>query len=242
MYIKNINDIIKLGDLMDQFERFKLLIDEKFENIMQKKVLIIGLGGVGSYALEALIRSGISDITIIDNDVIDITNLNRQLMTTLNNIGKYKVDVLEDRIKSINPNCKIKKIKEFITKDNLKNFFDTNLDYIIDACDTIQTKKEIIKFSVENNIKLISCMGTGNKLDPSKLKVIDIRKTSYDPIAKILRKYIKDEKINKKIMVVCSDEICHKKIDKIIPSNSFVPATAGLLCASYIINDIIENR
>ena len=113
-------------------------------------------------------------------------------------------------------------------------------DYIIDACDYIETKKELIRICVKNNIKLISSMGTGNKLDPSKLKIMDIRKTNYDPIAKIIRKMVKDEKINKKIMVVCSDE--EKVINNIkdIPSNSFVPPVAGLLCTSYVINDIIK--
>lgn len=225
---------------MNQFERLILQIGEKnVEKIKSTSVAIIGLGGVGGYALESIIRSGIGTITIIDNDTIDITNLNRQLITTHDNIGKYKVDVWEERIKTINPNIKIYKIKEFITKDNLNIIFQHKIDYFIDACDTISTKKEIIKECVKRNIKVISSMGTGNKLDPSKLEIVDIRKTSYDPIAKIIRKMVKDEHITKKIPVICSREQPIKTNSKTISSNSFVPATAGLLCTSYIINDVI---
>lgn len=227
---------------MSQFERFELLVKDKINDIKNKKVLVIGLGGVGSYAIEALIRSGISDITIVDNDTISITNLNRQLMTYQNNIGKYKTDEIEKRILSINPKCKIKKVTKFITLDNINELFNDDYDYIVDACDTVTIKLELIRISKRKNIKLISCMGTGNKMDPTKLKIMDIRKTSYDPLAKIIRKMIKSEKINGKVMVVCSDEVGYTNVKDIIPSNSFVPATAGLLCASYIINDIVGDK
>ena len=227
---------------MNQFERLELLIGKDLETIQIKKILIIGLGGVGSYATEALIRSGISNITIVDNDIIDITNLNRQLMTYHSNIGKNKTDEIEKRILDINPNCKINKINKFITLDNINELFNTDYDYIIDACDTITVKLELIRISKRKNIKLISCMGTGNKMDPSKLKIMDIRKTNYDKIAKIVRKMVKDEKIKGKVMVVCSDEEGYTKVKSTIPSNSFVPAVAGLLCASYIINDIVGDK
>jgi len=224
---------------MNQFERLELLVKDKIKDIHNKNVLVIGLGGVGSYAVEGLIRSGIENITIVDNDRISITNLNRQLMTYQNNIGKYKTDEIERRILDINPNCKIKKINKFITLDNINELFNDNFDYIVDACDTISVKLELIRISKRKNIKLISSMGTGNKMDPSRLKILDIRKTSYDPIAKIIRKMVKDDRIKGKVMVVCSDEVGFTKITDEIPSNSFVPATAGLLCASFIINDIV---
>lgn len=227
---------------MSQFERFELLVKDKINNIKEKKVLVIGLGGVGSFAVEGLIRSGISNITIVDNDTISITNLNRQLMTYQNNIGKYKTDEIEKRILDINSDCKIKKVTKFITLDNINELFNDNYDYIVDACDTVTIKLELIRISKRKNIKLISCMGTGNKMDPSKLKIMDIRKTSYDPLAKIIRKMVNNEKINGKVMVVCSDEVGYTKVKDIIPSNSFVPATAGLLCASYIINDIVGDK
>ena len=224
---------------MNQFERLELLVGSKINEIKSKKVLVIGLGGVGSYAVEALIRSGISNITIVDADKIDITNLNRQLMTYHSNINSFKTDEVEKRIISINPVCKVKKITKLITLDNIHDIFKDNFDYIIDACDTISIKLELIRISKEKNIKLISSMGTGNKMDPNKLKIIDIRKTNYDKIAKIVRKMVKDEKIKGKVMVVCSDERGCVKIKDKIPSNAFVPATAGLLCASYVINDIV---
>ena len=227
---------------MDQLERFKLQIGDKINQIKNKTVLIIGLGGVGSYAIESLARSGIGTLIIVDNDTIDITNLNRQLMSLHSNIGHYKTEIWKERIKDINPNIKVISINKFITKENIKEIFNYNIDYIVDACDTIETKKELIRYANSKNIKIISSMGTGNKLDPSKLEIIDIRKTSYDPIAKIIRKMIKEEKINKKIYVVCSKEKPIKTNSKTISSNSFVPATAGLLCTSYIINDILKEN
>ena len=223
---------------MEQLNRLKLLIDEEGINKLRNiKVLIIGLGGVGSYAVEALSRSGINNLIIVDKDIIDITNLNRQLMTLHSNIGRYKTDVIEERIKDINPNCNVTKITKEITDKNIKELIDLKPNYIIDACDTLTVKKELIRLSLKNDFKLISSMGTGNRMIP-KFEIMDLRKTNYDPIAKILRKMVKDEKINKKIMVVSSNE---KPIRKggTIGSNSFVPATAGLLLASYVINDTI---
>lgn len=224
---------------MNQFERLELLVHEKIVDIYNKTVLIIGLGGVGSYAVEALVRSGISNLIIVDNDTISLTNLNRQLMAYHSNIGNFKTDEIEKRILSINPNANITKITEFIDMSNINKLFETHVDYVVDACDTLMVKLELIRICKKKDIKLISSMGTGNKMDPSKLKIMDIRKTSYDPLAKKIRKMVKDEKINGKVMVVCSDEEGKVKIDKVIPSNSFVPATAGLLCASYVINDIV---
>lgn len=224
---------------MNQFERLELLIHEKINDIYNKTVLVIGLGGVGSYTVEALVRSGISNLIIVDNDTISLTNLNRQLMAYHSNVGNFKTDEIEKRILNINPNAKVTKITEFIDLNNINNLFVNHIDYVVDACDTMIVKMELIRICKRKNIKLISSMGTGNKMDPSKLKIMDIRKTSYDPIAKKIRKMIKDEKINGKVMVVCSDEEGYSKIEKEIPSNSFVPATAGLLCASYVINDIV---
>lgn len=228
--------------MMNQFERLELLIGDKINDIQKKKVLVIGLGGVGSYATEALIRSGICNITIVDNDRVTLSNLNRQLMTYHSNIGNFKTDEIEKRILSINPNCKVTKVTKFIDLNNINELFNSNYDYIVDACDTITVKLELIRISKRKNIKLISSMGTGNKMDPSKLKIMDIRKTNYDKIAKIIRKMVKDEKIKGKVMVVSSDEEGYVKVKDTIPSNSFVPATSGLLCASYIINDIVGDN
>lgn len=218
-------------------ERLELLFKDKVELIKQTTVMIIGLGGVGSYALEAIVRSGVNKIIVVDNDFIDITNLNRQLLALKNNINDAKVIVAKKRILDINPNCEVITIKEFITKDNIDQLFALKPDYIIDAIDTIETKKQIIKECLNRHIKFISAMGTANKTDPTKLEIIDIRKTSYDPIAKIIRKTVKDLKTNEKVMVVCSKE--QPKIKDALGSNAYVPSVAGLLCASYVINDIV---
>lgn len=225
---------------MEQFSRLELLIGkDNLSKINNTTVLIIGLGGVGSFTVESLVRNGIGKIIIVDNDIVDITNLNRQIMSLQNNIGLLKTDVWEKRILEINPTCKVKKITKFITKENINELFNENIDYIVDACDTIEVKKELIRQSKIRHIKLISSMGTGNKMDPSRLKIVDIRKTSYDPIASILRRMVRDENINGKVMVVCSDEQPIKGNAKRLGSNCLVPSVAGLLCASFVINDIV---
>ncbi len=226
---------------MNKFERLILQIGESnFNKIKNTNVLVLGLGGVGGYTVESLIRSGIENITIVDFDKIDITNLNRQIISNLNNIGKLKTDEMEKRILSINNNCKIKKINEFIDTKNIDLIFSNNYDYIIDCCDHLETKKLIIKNCTEKNIKFITCTGTGNKLDPKKLEITDIRKTSYDPICKILRSFVKKEHIKEKVLCCYSSEIPIKTNSTTISSNSFVPASAGLLIASFIIRDIIK--
>ena len=221
-------------------ERLELLVGDKIDKIKSLHVLILGLGGVGGYALESIVRCGIKEITIIDSDTIDISNKNRQIIATDKTIGMKKTDAWKDRILDINPGIKINVISDYITPDNIESIFSKQVDYVIDCCDSIKTKEAMIKYCTDNNIKLISSMGTGNKLDPSRLKIMKLKNTSYDPIAKRLRKYVKDNHINKDIYVVCSDEVGVKSNISTIPSNSFVPATAGLLCTSYIINDIIK--
>lgn len=219
-------------------DRLEILIGDKTKTLKQKTVLLLGIGGVGGHAFETLLRSGIGTIIVVDNDVIDETNLNRQLLSTNKNIGQYKVDEAKKRQKDINQECKIIKINKFINEENIESLFENKIDFVIDAIDTIKTKKQLIKKCIEKQIKIISVMGTGNKMDPTKLTITDIRKTSYDPIAKEIRKFIKEERINKKIPVVFSDEI-PIKTDK-IGSNAFVPATAGIFAASYVINELIK--
>lgn len=221
-------------------DRLELLVNDKIEVIKNLSVLIIGLGGVGGYALESLVRCGIKEVIIVDADKVDITNLNRQIIATHDTIGMNKTDAFYNRIKSINPDINVIKINEYITEDNLNILFKYHFDYLIDCCDTIKTKEAIISYCVNHDIKFISSMGTGNKLHPERLKIMKLKETNYDPIAKRLRKYVKDNGIKKDIYVVCSDE--EKVVNKVnvMPSNSFVPATAGLLCTSYIINDIVK--
>ena len=221
------------------FERvIDFLGEDNLNKIKNTTVLIVGLGGVGGYALETLVRSGIESLILIDYDKVDNSNLNRQTITNKSNIGLYKVDVAKDRILSINPDCNVTILKEFLNKDNINMLDKYNIDYIVDACDTLDAKKLLIDYSIEHNIDIISSMGTANKIEPTKLEVLDIRKTSYDPLAKKLRKYVLDKKINKKIMVVSSTEVPIRR-DK-LSSLVFVPATSGILCANYIIKKIVD--
>lgn len=219
-------------------ERLIWLLSDKLEIIKNKTILIIGLGGVGSYVLETLARTYFNKLIIADNDTIDISNLNRQLMSNIDNIGKYKTDIWEKRIKKINPNCKVIKITEFITKDNLDKLFKEKVDYVIDACDTLETKKEIIKYCLQNKIKFISSLGMANRVDATKVKFSYLDKTAYDPLAKKLRLLLRKENIKGKIPVIYSDEIPLKTSK--LGSIAHVPAIAGLLCTNYIINDILK--
>ena len=221
------------------FERvIDFLGEDNLNKIKNTTVLIVGLGGVGGYALETLVRSGIESLILIDYDKVDNSNLNRQIITNKSNIGLYKVDVAKDRVLSINPDCNVTILKEFLNKDNINMLDKYNIDYIVDACDTLDAKKLLIDYSIEHNIDIISSMGTANKIEPTKLEVLDIRKTSYDPLAKKLRRYVLDKKINKKIMVVSSTEVPIRR-DK-LSSLVFVPATSGILCANYIIKKIVD--
>ena len=225
---------------MQNLSRLELIINkERLDKIKNTKILLIGLGGVGGYAFETLVRSGIQNITVVDGDTFEESNLNRQLLSTINSINKNKTDVAEIRAKQINENININKITKVLTKENINEINFKEFDYVIDACDTLEIKKQIIKICTKNNIKFIASMGTGKKMHPELLEITTLDKTEYDPIAKILRKYVKDEKINKKIKVVSSKEKPIKIEGTTIGSNAFVPATAGILLTSYIINDIV---
>ena len=219
-------------------DRLEILFENKLDEIVDNTILIVGLGGVGSYALETLVRTGIKRFIIVDSDIIDISNLNRQLMTLTNNVGLNKTDVWESRIKLINPNCEVIKYTNFITKDNIDMIFSTHVDYVIDACDTLDTKKEIIKYCLNNKIKFISSMGMANRTNNSYIKQSYLDKTKNDPLAKKLRTIIKKENIKGKIPVVYSEELPKKS--KKLGSVAHVVGTAGLCITNYIINDILE--
>lgn len=221
------------------FERVESLIgSDNLEKIFRKTVLIVGLGGVGGYALEALVRSGIKNFILVDHDKIDISNLNRQIVATSLNVGKFKVDEFKKRIISINPDCNIYTFDLFLDESNINIIDKFDIDYIIDCCDTVKTKIKLIEYSIKHDINIISSMGTAKKMNPSKLVITDIRKTSYDPLARVIRKYINDNNIKKIIPVVSSTEEVNE-CDK-LASMIFVPATAGLLIANYVIKDIIK--
>ena len=221
------------------FERLIGLIgEEKFKLLQTKKVLLIGVGGVGSYSLEALVRSGFNNITIVDFDVIEPSNLNRQLITKESNIGKPKVLEAKVRALEINSNINIEAINTKLDENNLNDFLNNNYDYVIDACDDISVKYKLMEQSMKYDYKLISSMGTANKLHPEMLKITTLEKTFNDPLARILRKKVKDNHINKKLYVVSSEE---QPLDnKVLGTANLVPSTAGLLCVSYIMNDLMK--
>lgn len=221
------------------FDRVISLIgNDKFVNLQNTKVLIVGCGGVGGYAFETLVRSGIGNIDLIDFDDIDVSNLNRQVITSQSNIGLSKVEEAKKRALLINPNLNINTYKMFLDDSNIDKILNNNYDYIIDACDSVNTKIELMKKSVTGKFKLISSMGTAKKMNPTKLSIITLDKTNYDPLAKVLRKKIKDLKINKKMYVVSSDEAAIKC--DVLGSFMMVPASAGILCAKFVIDDVLK--
>lgn len=220
------------------FERLITLIGEDNVNKLKKaNVLIVGLGGVGGYALETLVRSGIYNLTIVDGDIVELSNLNRQIISKRNVIGRPKVLVAQARTLEINPDVNLKVINQFISNDNFSLLNIDSFDYAIDACDDLNLKMLLIKNA--DKYKLISSMGTANKMDMTRFKITTIDKTSYDPLAKIIRKKIKEEKIRTKFKVVSSDEKVMKNGAK-LGTIAYMPAVSGLLCASYVINDIIN--
>lgn len=225
------------------FDRLEKLIGkDNLNKLHNKTIVIVGLGGVGGYTLETLIRNGIENIIIVDNDTIDITNKNRQIIAADSTINKYKVDAFENRIKDINKNVNIIKLKMFLNEETKKELFKYNIDYLIDTCDTISTKIMLIRECLNKNIRFISSMGTGNKLDPTKLKITELKETRYDPVAKVLRHELNKLNINNKIIVLSSIEQPIKTKNRTPYSYGVVPNIAGILIADYVIKDIIKTE
>lgn len=214
-----------------------LIGTDTLKKIKSLNILIVGIGGVGGYALESLVRSGVENITIVDGDIIDETNLNRQIITDTENIGKLKVEEAYKRYTKINSNLNLNIVPTNISNSN---FLDVSkFDYVVDACDSVDAKVLLINECIEKNIKIISSMGTAKKMDASLLKITTLDKTNYDKLAKKLRSLI-DKKIHKKITVVSSTE--EVKDINVLGSNSYVPAVAGLLITNYIINDVCKKN
>lgn len=227
--------------IMNRFSRLlKIMDEETLERFKNTHVLLVGVGGVGGTAFETLLRMGIGHITVVDNDTFEESNLNRQILSNYENIGNLKVMEAKKRAELINPECEVIPVPKYLTKENIRDTLNNNYDYIIDACDTVTIKLELVKLAQERSIKIISVMGTGNKFDPTMLEICDITKTSYDPLAKVMRKLLRDNKI-KHLMVVASKEI-PRKTDRIPGSSMMVPNTAGIYAAYYCINDIMENN
>lgn len=233
----------------NQLSRTQLILGkEAIDRLAAARVAVFGIGGVGGYVAEALARSGIGALDIIDNDKISVTNINRQIYATTKTIGEYKTDVAARRITEINPDITVNARKTFFLPDNSDEFDFTEYDYIVDAVDTITAKIELIVKAEEANVPIISSMGTGNKLNPAEFEVADIYDTSVCPLARVMRTELKKRGI-KSLKVVYSKEkpIPHKEIcteeavcRKQIPgSTSFVPPVAGFIIASEVVKDLI---
>ncbi len=240
--------------MINQFSRTELIIGKQgLEKLHNAKVAIFGIGGVGSFVVEALARAGIGNFILIDNDTVSITNLNRQLIATKKTLGKYKVDVMKERILEINPEAKVTIYKEFYMPDSNSNIIDKTIDYVVDAIDTITAKISLVMECNKLNIPIISSMGTGNKLKPEMFEIDDIYNTSVCPLAKVMRKELKAREI-KKLKVLYSkeepikpnQELLQQMIDKddtkkqVPGSISFVPSCAGLIIASEVVKDLIK--
>ena len=235
--------------MLNQFSRTELLIGKEGINKLKKsKVAIFGIGGVGSFVVEGLARAGVQNFILVDNDEVSITNINRQLIATHKSVGKAKVEVAKERIMEINPEANVQVYKQFFLPET-EGILDNTIDYIVDSVDTVTAKIELIVRANKLNIPIISCMGTGNKLDPTRLEVADIYKTSVCPLAKVMRKELKLRGI-KKLKVIYSKEEPVKTIDneevetkgttdRAVPGSiSFVPSVAGLIIAGEVIKDI----
>ncbi len=217
-----------------------LVGDDGIEKLNNSNIIVFGVGGVGSFTVEALARAGVGNITIVDFDDVDITNINRQIPALHSTVGRYKVDVMEERILDINPNINIKKIRSLYNKDTSDEILTERYDYVVDAIDMVSSKIHLIETCEKKGLKIISSMGMGNKLDPTKIVVTDIHKTSTCPLAKVMRKELRDRGI-KKLKVVYSTEQpieLKKKVmngRKVTPGSvSFVPSVGGLIIASVI--------
>ena len=228
----------------NQFSRTELLIGkEGLSKLKDSKVAIFGIGGVGSFVVEALARAGVQNFVLVDKDVVGISNINRQLIATYDTIGKAKVEVSKQRILSINPNAHIEAYEEFFLPEN-SNILDNSLTYIVDCIDTVTAKIELVMQAQELNIPIISSMGTGNKLDPTKFEITDMYKTQVCPLAKVMRKELKARNI-KHLKVLYSREEPIKtgaisENGKAIPGSiSFVPSVAGLIIAGEVVKDLI---
>ncbi len=231
-----------------RFSRTKLLLGEDaMKKLNSSHVVIFGIGGVGGFTLEALARSGVGSIDIVDSDVVSESNINRQIYALEDTVGRYKVDVAAERIKQINPTVKVNAFTTFYLPETSQEFNFQKYDYIIDAIDTVTAKIDLIVNADKANTPIISSMGTGNKLDPTKFEVADIYETSVCPLARVLRRELKDRGI-KKLKVVYSKEEPIKtnyfdENNKMIPASiSFVPSVAGLIIAGEVIKDIIKNE
>ncbi|EKY29332.1 ThiF family adenylyltransferase [Clostridium celatum] len=233
---------------LNEFCRTELLVGEEGINkLHNSKVIVFGIGGVGSFVVEALTRAGVGNLILVDNDTICISNLNRQIHATQATVGNVKVEAMKERVLSINPNCNVEAKQVFITADNIEEIIPSDIDYVVDAIDTVTSKLALAEYCYKNNINIMSSMGTGNKMDPSQFRVTDVFKTKVCPLAKVMRYELKKRGV-KKLKVVYSEEMPMKP-DKgrAVPSQkrqtpgsiSFVPPVAGMIIGGEVVKDLV---
>ena len=234
---------------MSRFERTGLLFDKsQMVRLANSHVMVFGVGGVGGYVVESLVRSGVSKISIIDNDTVNITNINRQIIATTDTLDKLKVEVMKDRILSINPNCVVNVYPTFVTEENINDFDFSNVDYIVDAIDTISAKIAIILKAQELSIKIISAMGAGNRLDPTQIKIADINQTKNCPLAKVMRYELRKRGVphlkciySLELPITPNEKIVNEDSGKVvIGSVAYMPSIFGLMISSEVIKDLIN--
>lgn len=223
-------------------ERSALLLgNEALEILKNKTVLVVGIGGVGSFCVEALARTGIGHLILVDKDKVESSNINRQLLATMETIDQVKVAVMKKRIQTLNPECKVDMYDCFYDCSMDEKIFSQKIDFVIDCIDSIKSKQDLAVACIQRDIPFLSSMGTARRLDPSKLEIMELEKTSYDPIAKRMRNWKRKNKIRNKIWVVCSTEPPRPvEAGKPLPSMIFVPASAGLLLASECVKKLIN--
>ena len=224
---------------MSEFSRVSMLID--INQLKNKTVAIVGIGGVGGYVAESLARSGVGKLILVDYDVVDETNINRQIIALHSTIGKEKVSLMEERIHDICEDTQVVPYRIMYGEENRYDIFSEKIDFLVDACDIVRSKQILITECLNRGIPFISSMGTGNRLDPSKLTVTDLAKTEGDPLARIMRKWAKDRGIRTPIPVLYSSELPIKTGTRQPGSLIFVPASAGLLIGSYIVRYFLSN-
>lgn len=228
------------------FVRTKSLIGtDAFAKLQSSRVIVFGVGGVGGYVVEALVRSGLGEITIVDNDVVSESNINRQIIALHSTVGRPKVEVMKERILDINPECKVNALQTFFLPENADDFDFSKYHYVVDAIDTVTAKIEIIRRAKEAGVPVISSMGTGNKLDPSKFQIADISKTSVCPLARVMRRELKARHISKVKVLFSTEESAGVVTDdsngRHAPASiAFVPSVGGLLIAGQVVRDLTE--
>lgn len=232
------------------FSRTELLLgNDGIDKLKNSKVIVFGIGGVGSYVVEALVRAGVGNIVLVDKDDISISNINRQLPATHKTIGLSKVAVMKERVLDINPNINVEGRQEFYLPGMADEFLKEDIDYVVDAVDNVTAKLDLICCSKEKNIPIISSMGTGNKIDPTRLEIADIKKTSVCPLAKVIRKELRKRQVDSVKVVYSKEEPLlpimvddeGNKIRSMVPGSvSFVPSVAGLIIASEVVKDLLK--